>query len=167
MNRSQCDYSEGKIRDSSHLLTKQILSLKVLTQVWLLIAQKANKEARSMERKMCFILDAHNRRGSGEDGLLSKVWFSSLTTRRQELLQTGGGREPHAKSAPSALIVFLKLVISDLASVIFIILNTVNLCSSRVGLFPLLWGQFSELWHLISWLQSGYDVVNLSTWWGF
>lgn len=57
-NRSQCDYSEGKIRESSHLLTyKQILSLKVLTQVWLLTAQ-ANKEARLMERKMCFILSA-------------------------------------------------------------------------------------------------------------
>ena len=33
--------------------------------------------------------------------------------------------------------------------------------SSRVSLFPFLWGQVSELWQLMSWLQSGHHVVNL------
>ena len=32
--------------------------------------------------------------------------------------------------------------------------------SSRVGFFPFLWGQFSELWQLASWLQSGHHAVN-------
>ena len=32
--------------------------------------------------------------------------------------------------------------------------------SSRISLFPLPWGQFSELWQLMSWLQSGHHVVN-------
>ena len=32
--------------------------------------------------------------------------------------------------------------------------------SSRVGLFLFLWGQFSELWQLMSWLQSGHCVVK-------
>ena len=32
--------------------------------------------------------------------------------------------------------------------------------SSRVHLFPFLWGWFSELWRLMSWIQSGHRVVN-------
>ena len=36
--------------------------------------------------------------------------------------------------------------------------------SSKVGLFPFLRGQFSELWQLMSRLQSGYHVVNFSMW---
>ena len=31
---------------------------------------------------------------------------------------------------------------------------------SRVGLFPFPWDQFSELWQLMSWIQSGHHVVN-------
>ena len=34
---------------------------------------------------------------------------------------------------------------------------------SKVGLFPFLGGQFSELWQLMSWVQSGHPVVNFST----
>ena len=32
---------------------------------------------------------------------------------------------------------------------------------SRVDLFSFLWGQFLELWPLMSWLQSGHPVVNV------
>ena len=32
---------------------------------------------------------------------------------------------------------------------------------SRVSLFPFLWGQFSELWQVMSWLQSGHHAVNV------
>ena len=38
------------------------------------------------------------------------------------------------------------------------------LFSLRVHLFPLLCGQFSELWQLMSWVQSGHHVVNFSNW---
>ena len=31
-------------------------------------------------------------------------------------------------------------------------------------LFPFLCGQFLELWQLMSWTQSGHQVVNFSTW---
>ena len=33
-------------------------------------------------------------------------------------------------------------------------------------MIPILWGQFSELWQLMSWLQSGHHAVNFSTSWG-
>ena len=36
--------------------------------------------------------------------------------------------------------------------------------SSKVHLFPLLCGQFSELWQFMSWVQSDHQVVNVSTW---
>ena len=39
--------------------------------------------------------------------------------------------------------------------------------SSGVLFFQFLWGQFSELWQLTSWLQTGHHAVNFSTWWGF
>ena len=49
-----------------------------------------------------------------------------------------------------------------LISVILIVLRTVNLQFHNQFAFP--WGQFSELWQLMSWLQSCHHVVNLSTW---
>ena len=41
--------------------------------------------------------------------------------------------------------------------------NNKTIFSSRVHLFPFFCGQFSELWKLISWVQSGHHVVNFST----
>ena len=32
--------------------------------------------------------------------------------------------------------------------------------STRVGLFPFPWDQFSEVWQVMSWIQSGHHVVN-------
>ena len=54
--------------------------------------------------------------------------------------------------------VSLKLVIVGLTSVILIVLSIA--CLAR--LFPFPWGQFSELWQLMSWLRSGHNVVNFS-----
>ena len=62
-------------------------------------------------------------------------------------------------SAQSALTVVLKLAMWWSVVVILIVLSTVNLCS-RVGLFSYLCGQSLELWQLLSWLQSGYHVLN-------
>ena len=76
----------------------------------------------------------------------------------------GWGRELHGETAQSALTVIFKLVIGGLTSRILIILSTVSLFSFSVGLIPFPWGQFSELWQLMSWLQPGHHVVNLSTW---
>ena len=70
----------------------------------------------------------------------------------------------HAKTEQSALTVIFKLAIRGLTSVILVVLGTVNIFSSRVHLFPFLWSQFSELWQLMSWVQSGHLVVNFSTW---
>ena len=64
----------------------------------------------------------------------------------------------HAETAQSALTVILKLVIGGLISVILIVLGTVNL--QFQGLFPFPWGQFLELWQLMSWLQSGHNAVH-------
>ena len=34
----------------------------------------------------------------------------------------------------------------------------------QVHLFPFLWGQFLELFQVISWVQAGHHVANFSTW---
>ena len=57
----------------------------------------------------------------------------------------------------------LQLVISGLTSIIWVVLGTVNL-QFWGALAPILHGQFSELWQLKSWVQSGHHVVNFSTW---
>ena len=69
-----------------------------------------------------------------------------------------------AKTEQSALTVIFKLAIGGLTSVILVVLGTVNIFSFRVHLFPFLWSQFSELWQLMLWVQSGNLVVNFSTW---
>lgn len=71
----------------------------------------------------------------------------------------GRGRGLQAETVQSALTVILKLVLqwSDqhhphwLVQLIF---------SSRVDLFSFPWGQFSALWQLMSWIQSGQHVVH-------
>ena len=39
-------------------------------------------------------------------------------------------------------------------------LNWTEIFGFRVALFPFPWGQFLELWQLMSWLQSGHHEVN-------
>ena len=59
----------------------------------------------------------------------------------------------------SPLTVIFKLVIGGLPSIILIVLSTVNL--QLQGWFvSISLGQFSELWQLMSWLQSGHHAVN-------
>ena len=76
------------------------------------------------------------------------------------------GRGLYAETAPSALTVIFTLVISGLTRVTLFVLGTV-IFSSGVRVFPFLWGQFSELWQLMSWWQAGHHVINFSPWWGF
>ena len=68
-----------------------------------------------------------------------------------------------AEIAQLALTVILKLVISCLTSVISIVLHTVNL-QFRVCLLPFSWGQFSELWQLMS-SAIGCRIVHFSLCW--
>ena len=48
-----------------------------------------------------------------------------------------------------------------------LVVEVQSVFSSRISLFPFPWGQFSDLWQPVSWLQSGHHAVNFSTWWGF
>ena len=66
-----------------------------------------------------------------------------------------GRRGLHAETAEFALKLIMQW--SDHSSW----LSSIQLIfSSRGGLFPFLWGHFSELWYLMSWLCSGHHVVN-------
>ena len=66
-----------------------------------------------------------------------------------------GRRGPHAETAGFAL----KLIVqwSDHSSWLF---SIQLIFSAGGGLLPFLWGHFSELWYLMSWLDSGPRIVN-------
>ena len=91
---------------------------------------KANRQARLVERNACFISDTSNW-GEGEGGRhLFKGWLPP------SLLPTSRGWEPYrqswgwsvtCRSNTVILTVIFKLVISDLPSIILIVLGTVNL----------------------------------------
>ena len=74
-------------------------------------------------------------------------------------VEAEGGGYKQKRYSQSAVTVILKLVLqwSDqhhphwLVQLIF---------SSRVDLFSFPWGQFSALWQLMSWIQSGQHVVH-------
>ena len=68
------------------------------------------------------------------------------------------GRELHVGTAESALRVILKLVTGGLTSFILIVLSIVTL-HFQGWLVPISQGQFSDLWQLMSWLQSSHHVV--------
>ena len=77
-----------------------------------------------------------------------------LTMGGQELLQRG----LHVETVQSALTVILKLVIGGLTSVILIVLGTINL-QFQGWFVPISRDQFSELWQLMSRLQSRHYIV--------
>ena len=73
------------------------------------------------------------------------------------------GRELHTETAQSALRVIFRLVHGGLTSIISVVLGTVNLQFQGpfvpVSLWPVL-----GIGQLVSWVQSGHHVGNLSTW---
>ena len=121
---------------------------------------KANKQARLVDRKVCFILDASSL-GSGVLDLCPKADSSPSPQAGRENFIDGAGVGIQAETAETALTVILKLVIGSLTSINF--LKVELIFSSRVSLFPFLCGQFSGLWQLMSWTQSDHRVVNFST----
>ena len=104
---------------------------------------KVNKHARLVERK--FALFQMPATGVGKSGgLLSKGLLSHLTTDNQ-----WGKRFYRQKEGATCR---NSTISSDS-----------RLPSSRVHVFPFLCSQFSELWQLMSWVQSGHHVANF-TW---
>ena len=118
---------------------------------------KASRQSKLVERKVCFISDA-SRWCREEDGHLSKGWFppSGSHWSKSFYRQKEG---TYAETAQSVQTVIFKLIICGLTSMILVVLGTVNL-QFQVHLFPFFWGQFSELWQLMSWIQSVYYIVN-------
>ena len=92
----------------------------------LLSCSKANKQARLVERKVCFFSDA-------------SFWYQPLmsTSRGSKRLY----RQKEGATCRNSIVIFI-LVISGLSSIISIVLGTVNL-QFQVSLFPFFWVQFS------------------------
>ena len=89
-----------------------------------------------MERKISFISDASNFRG-GQTSVQRSTRPADRQWRQAFLDRGRGLHEEKVQSAPTGI---FKLVISDLTSIISIVLDAVYLLqfifSSRVGLFP-------------------------------
>ena len=117
---------------------------------------KANKQGRLVERKVCFISDAGKWRRGWQPSVQRPTQPSDKQAVRAFIDKVVGVGGQHAETAPSSLTVRFKLVISGLTSIILVILSTV--IPSWVHLFPILCDQFSELWQLKPWVQSGHHV---------
>ena len=88
---------------------------------------------------------------------LQRLTPPPLTMNGQELF-IDRRRGLYVETTESAVTVILKLVIGGLTSVILIVLSTVTL-QFQGWFVSISRGQFSELWQLMSWLQSGHHVV--------
>ena len=102
---------------------------------------KANKEAKLVERKVCFTLDASNQAScpkAKSPHWQHNQWARVFVDRRREL---------RAEIAQSALTIIMTLVISGQICIIWIVQL---IFSVRGSLFPFLWGQYSALWPLMS-----------------
>ena len=88
---------------------------------------KANEEARLVEMKVCFILDAGNKWGGwgGRTPVQRPTPPSPDNQGARAFIDRGRGL--HVETIQSALTGVLKLVISGLTRVIWIVLGTVNL----------------------------------------
>ena len=69
--------------------------------------------------------------------------------------------ELYAETAQSSVTVIFRLVINGLTSITLIVLSTINL--QFQPFVPIACVVSSELWHLISWVQSDRHAVNFST----
>ena len=84
-------------------------------------------------------------------------------TSRGESFCGQSGRGLHAETAPSALRASFRLVVGGLTNILLVVLGIVNLQLQGLLLaFPC--GQFTELWQLMSWPQSGHHASHFSTW---
>ena len=98
--------------------------------VWGLAAchSRASKQARLVERKVCFNSHAGNQSGEGWQKLVQRSTSPPLTISGARAF-IDRWRGLHAETAQSALTVIFKFVVDGLTSVILIVLGTVNLQS--------------------------------------
>ena len=129
--------------------------------VWLLATQKPINRPGWWKAKFALFQMSASATGEGEGRHLSKGWLPALATSGVRAFINRRGL--HAEIAQLSLTVILKLAIDGLTSIILVVLGTVNL-QFQDPFFPFLWGQFSELWQLLSWVLSGHHVLNFSTW---
>ena len=110
-------------------LSSPILVAKKCNWHWGLAARhsKVIKEAKLVERKVCSMLDTSNQGGEGVGQMPVQRPHPPPTDNQWERAFIGWGRGLQAEIAQSALNVILKLITSDLISVILIVLSTVNL----------------------------------------
>ena len=125
---------------------------------------KADEQARLVEREVCFTSDA----GSWEEEGVRHLFKGQLpplplATSGARAFIDRAGRELHTETAQWALRVIFRLVHGGLTSIISVALGTVNLQFQGpfvpVSLWPVL-----GIGQLVSWVQSGHHVGNLSTW---
>ena len=122
---------------------------------------KANKLARLVERKVCFISGANNWWGRVVD-----ICRKADSPHDKPRVRASIDRVEGVACRNSTVISnsHLQLVISGLASIILVVLGTVNLYF-QCELVPIFfYSQFLELWQLTSWVQSDRLLVNFSTW---
>ena len=121
---------------------------------------KARKEARWVERKVCFILDVINCR-AGRADICPKADHPSQpwTSRGKNFYRRGGWRGLRAETARSALTVFLKLVLCSLVSVVF---NNYRSSSVPGWVCLRFFEASSRTW---GGLCRGYSLAI--SWWGF
>ena len=122
---------------------------------------KANKEARLVERKVCFISDVGNWGWRVADTCPKSNFAPAPDSGSFYRQSIGGGRGLHAETAQSSLTVIFTLVISGLTSITLVVLGSVNLqfrgALVPISLRPILGTVAAEV-------QSGHHVVNFSTW---
>ena len=151
---------------SSSSLNKILLDESVTKRwdfgVWLLATQKPINRPGWWKGKFALFPMSAPATGEGEGIHLSKGWLPALATSGARAF-INRRRGFHAEIAQLSLTVILKLAIDGLTSIILVVLGTVNL-QFQDPFFPFFWGQFSELWHLLSWVLSGHHVLNFSTW---
>ena len=94
--------------------------------------------------------------------LLFKCWLL-VTDNQLTRAFIDGGKVLHAGTVQSVLMVIMKSIIAvwPVSPWLF---QRPFIFSSRVGLFPIPWGHFSELCQLTSWPQFAPHVVHFSTW---
>ena len=97
------------------------------SRLQLLICLEASEEARLLERRVCFILDANNGRGQGEEGrCLSKGQLPPHFTTSQEARGFIGRRRLRVETAQSALSHLEIGHAVGLTSIILIVFSTVS-----------------------------------------
>ena len=97
----------------------------------MLVAQESNTERQVLDRRKDNFIEKGDNPGEKVD-LCSKETTPHCQQRTRDFKEVfqgcvGGERRLHAETSQSALTIILKLVISGLISVIFIVLSTVNL----------------------------------------